>query len=139
VGGLFAYAGIVKLGDPTVFTTAVWNYRLLPDATIHAVALFLPPLEVLCGGLVIAGHWRREAYLWLILLSSVFIVAQVQAWTRGLDITCGCFGVGVESPLTTGKIATTAGLLVAVGLLARFDRDRRPGVAEPGSGAGSKL
>ena len=42
VGGIFVYAGVVKIFDPAQFANDVANYRLLPSALVNFVAITLP-------------------------------------------------------------------------------------------------
>ena len=125
IAGLFLYASYSKIADPAAFATAVFNYRMLPDLAIHAVALLVPWIEMLCACLLLAACWRSEAYAWLALLDVVFIVAQTQALVRGLDIECGCFGVDHTSPLTIGKVLSNWVILVILILLLSLDRKPR--------------
>ncbi|MBL8991847.1 MAG: DoxX family protein, partial [Spirochaetia bacterium] len=55
-------------------------------------ALVLPPLELISGTFLIFGVWRMEAALWITVMMAVFLVGDIEALARGLDINCGCFG-----------------------------------------------
>jgi putative oxidoreductase len=91
-GGIFIYAGVVKIFDPVGFANDIDNYKILPWALTVRLAFYLPWLEILCGLAVILGLWYRGGLLILTALISIFIIASVIAKARGLDITCGCFG-----------------------------------------------
>lgn len=92
LGLIFAYAGIIKVGDPTAFTGELRGYRILPDDLLTSFAVYLPVLEILIG----AGLVFRLVYPGALLLSGamlgVFVIALASALWRGLDISCGCFG-----------------------------------------------
>lgn len=92
VGGLFVYAGLVKIIEPAVFATDVANFRLLPHVLVHLVAITLPWIEVVAGLLLVCGVWPRASALVLTGLMLVFLAGIGQALVRGLDIRCGCFG-----------------------------------------------
>jgi putative oxidoreductase len=92
LGGLFVYAGIVKVLDPLDFAQDIRNYRLVGQALSFAAAIFLPWLEILAGAFLIAGVWRRGAALVISGLLVFFIVLTVVTMVRGLDVDCGCFG-----------------------------------------------
>lgn len=94
LGGLFVYAGALKLIDPVAFAAAVDNYRLISPPYTELVAAWLPALEVLCGAALLLGVFLRPATMVLGLLNLVFMAALVAAAARGLDIDCGCFGSG---------------------------------------------
>ena len=56
------------------------------------MALGLPPLEMIVGGLLLSGWQRRVAALSALMLTGVFLLALGSAIARGLTIDCGCFG-----------------------------------------------
>ncbi len=91
-GGIFIYAGVMKIFDPVGFANDIDNYKILPWLLTVRLAFYLPWLEILCGLAVILGLLYRGGLLILTLLISIFIIASVIAKARGLDITCGCFG-----------------------------------------------
>ncbi len=92
VGGIFIYAGVMKIFDPVGFANDIDNYKILPWLLTVRLAFYLPWLEILCGLAVILGLLYRGGLLILTMLISIFIIASVIAKARGLDITCGCFG-----------------------------------------------
>lgn len=92
VGGIFIYAGVIKVMDPVGFARDIDNYHMLPWAVSIRVAFYLPWLEVFCGLAVLCGLFYRGGILILNALISIFIIASVIAKARGLDISCGCFG-----------------------------------------------
>jgi len=92
LGALFLYAGAVKSIDPHGFAGQVENYRILAHAPSVALALYLPWLEILCGGCLIFKALDRGALLVTGTLMIIFTGALASAWARGLRISCGCFG-----------------------------------------------
>ncbi len=92
LGGLFIYAGIVKVLDPLDFAQDIRNYRLVGQALSFAAAVVLPWLEILAGAFLVAGVWRRGAALVITGLLVFFIVLTAVTMLRGLDVDCGCFG-----------------------------------------------
>ena len=91
-GGLFIYAGILKVWNPAGFLTDVQNYRLLPYMPAVAFALYLPWLEIIGGACVVLKKFLPGALAILFGLVVLFLAALISAWVRGLDIACGCFG-----------------------------------------------
>src|SRR5205809_7147163 len=91
IGGIFIYAGVLKIFDPAGFANDIDNYKILPWALTVRLAFYLPWLEILCGLAVILGLLYRGGVLILTMLISIFIIASVIAKARGLHITCGCF------------------------------------------------
>jgi putative oxidoreductase len=92
VGGIFIYAGVIKVMDPTGFARDIDNYHMLPWAVSVRLAFYLPWLEILCGLAVFCGLFYRGGLLILNALISIFIMASIVAKARGLDVICGCFG-----------------------------------------------
>lgn len=117
--GLFwLWSGVAKMKDPAGFAMAVRNYRLLGDPLVAAAALFVPSLEIVAALAVVFRRALPAALglLWISLL--VFTIAIVISWARGLDIECGCFGLGDGSTVNYPvKLAQNAALLAVGGWL----------------------
>jgi putative oxidoreductase len=92
IGGLFIYAGVVKVADPVQFARDIDNYKILPWTIGVRLAFYLPWLEIFCGLALITRKLYLGGLSILTALIVVFITASVIAKSRGLDITCGCFG-----------------------------------------------
>jgi putative oxidoreductase len=92
IGGLFVYAGFVKVIDPTEFARDIDNYKMLPWQPSVWAALYLPWLEILCGLALITRVFFRGAVFIVTGLMIVFVAASVVAKARGVDVSCGCFG-----------------------------------------------
>jgi uncharacterized membrane protein YphA (DoxX/SURF4 family) len=92
LGGLFVYAGAVKVLDPLDFAQNIRNYDLVGQSLSFVAAIVLPWLEILSGLFLIAGVWKRGAALVISGLLVFFIVLTVVTMIRGLDVDCGCFG-----------------------------------------------
>lgn len=92
VGGIFIYAGVLKVIDPIQFARDIDNYKLLPWSLGVRLAFYLPWLEIFCGIALIVRRLYRGGLSILLLSILLFIGATIAAKARGLDITCGCFG-----------------------------------------------
>lgn len=117
VGGIFLYAGVVKLRDPVAFAGSIAAYRILPYFANYVVAAVLPWLEILCGALLVTGVRFKGATVLLFLLNLIFMGALASALVRGLDIDCGCFrqGGGETSPwVALGRDTLILGALIVV-------------------------
>jgi uncharacterized membrane protein YphA (DoxX/SURF4 family) len=91
VGGVFIWASLDKLAHPEAFARAIHNYRLVPYALLHPIAMLMPAAEIVAGVALVVGWWRRGSALLCALMLAVFLVAISSALVRGLDISCGCF------------------------------------------------
>jgi hypothetical protein len=98
LSGIFIYASLDKIAYPAVFAKDVYNYQILPDALINLTALVLPWLELFLGLCLLAGIWLPGAVLTVNGLMVVFLAALVFNLARGLDINCGCFSTGSDTP-----------------------------------------
>ena len=92
VGGIFIYAGAIKVIDPIQFANDIDNYKILPWTISVGIAFYLPWLEIFCGLALILRRLYLGGLSILTGLVAVFLVATIAAKVRGLDITCGCFG-----------------------------------------------
>ena len=92
IGGLFIYAGAVKIIDPVEFARDIDNYKMLPWQPSVWLALYLPWLEIFCGLALITRVFFRGGVFIITALMSLFILVSIAAKTRGLDVSCGCFG-----------------------------------------------
>ena len=94
-GGLFIFAGWIKLADLQSFANSVAGFKIFPEEAGHLVMLAtfaFPWLEVICGLLLIAGLWTRAAALLTVALLLSFVGAIISVIVRGMSLECGCFG-----------------------------------------------
>jgi putative oxidoreductase len=92
IGGLFIYAGVLKIADPLGFAQDIRNYRLFSQEICFLTALVLPWFEVLAGAFLILGIFKRTSALLISGLLAFFIVLVAITMIRGIDVDCGCFG-----------------------------------------------
>ena len=130
VGGVFIFAGLSKIIglqpfrflDPMEFARDIDNYKMLPWTICVGLALYLPWLEVICGLALIFRRWYSGALTILFALLLVFIGASIAAKTRGIDITCGCFGHLSNQLSFAWHLALDFAIVAAVVVLWRWDR-----------------
>ena len=101
LGGIFIYAGALKIDSPQTFADNIAGFQLLPNACINLLALSLPVFEIIVGLMLIVGFRLRIAAFSVMVLSVIFAVALGSALVRGLQIDCGCFGEEEPSILKT--------------------------------------
>ena len=94
VGGLFVVTGVLKAAAPAGFLKAIENYEILPHVLALITAYGLPYLEIVCGLALIFKRLYAGALVLLMGMMLVFVAALTSAWARGLEIDCGCFGLG---------------------------------------------
>jgi uncharacterized membrane protein YphA (DoxX/SURF4 family) len=110
LGGLFVYAGIVKVLAPLDFAQNIRNYDLVGQSLSFIAAIVLPWLEILAGAFLIAGIWQRGAALVISGLLAFFIALTIVTMIRGLDVDCGCFGA-IDRKVGLSVIVEDLGML----------------------------
>jgi uncharacterized membrane protein YphA (DoxX/SURF4 family) len=97
LGGILFLAGLAKLGVPATMKQSILAYEIaLPSGLVDFMATALPILEVGLGIWLIVGLFIRFSAVVSAVLMAIFTIAITQAWLRGLNIDCGCFG-GAQS------------------------------------------
>ena len=116
-GGVWIYAGALKLPDPAQSVQAVRAYQLLPSSVVSPVGQLLPILEIVVGVMLVLGLLTRGAAVISALLFVAFIFGIASVWARGIEIDCGCFGGGGYDPHASSsypwEIARDVALLLA--------------------------
>jgi uncharacterized membrane protein YphA (DoxX/SURF4 family) len=135
LGGVLLVAGYLKVSAPDKSQMAVRAYEMLPISVANTLGLVLPFAEVAIGALLILGSLTRIVAALGGFTMVIFIIAISQAWARGLNIDCGCFGGGgaVEPGQTKylQEILRDAGLAFLAAYLIRypvtkFSVDKKP-------------
>lgn len=89
IGGVFVYAGFIKLIDPKSFAKTISLYDLIPESFLAPVAIGLPLLEFLAGLGLIFNIRGSLSVIFSMLVMFVFVL-----WygiLKDLSIDCGCF------------------------------------------------
>ena len=117
LGVIFALAGLAKLGLPFHMAESIRAYDMgLPPFLVDFMANVLPPIELGVGIWLLLGLFTRFSAGITAALMVVFTIAITQAWARGLDINCGCFGGPVgEDPSVTPAARAIIGAMGPVG------------------------
>jgi uncharacterized membrane protein YphA (DoxX/SURF4 family) len=123
-------AGIAKILDLEHFHTQVSAYKLLPHVLVEPFAYALPFVETFAGLYLLLGLLTRATAIFTCVLMIAFLAAQIQAWARGLQLDCGCFGTLVQQRLGFWSIARDAalglpGLVLAIWPARRLSLDHR--------------
>lgn len=95
IGGIFIWAGTVKLMDPKSFGQIISQYRIVPEMLLPVIAIGLPLVEILAGVGLIAD---KPYCLSLITVMIIMFIAIL--WfgiLKNLDIDCGCFSTSEQN------------------------------------------
>jgi uncharacterized membrane protein YphA (DoxX/SURF4 family) len=135
LGSVLFAAGYLKAIAPDKSQMAVRAYDILPISFANFLGLVLPFLEIAIGVLLLLGALTRVMAALGGFTMIIFIIAISQAWARGLNIDCGCFGGGgaVEPGQTKylQEILRDTGLALLAAYLIRypvtkFSIDKKP-------------
>jgi hypothetical protein len=131
----FAAAGVLKILDPAAFALSVARLRLAPGATLGAIAIILPWLEVVGSVALFLPKFRTAALTLLSSLLFVFTGVLGIALVRGTAASCGCFG-SADGFLNRADVALgrNAVLLALAGFLLLRRTTSPASPASPASG-----
>lgn len=118
---VFIYAAVLKIADPSDFSQAIANYKILPDSFVNIFAIILPWIEISAGLLLLFGVAVKENSGIISGMLIVFIVAIVVSLVRGLNINCGCFGTVEGNEIGFAKLLQNIGLLIVGIILIIYD------------------
>jgi uncharacterized membrane protein YphA (DoxX/SURF4 family) len=123
VGGVFVLAGVAKIADPLEFAQSIKNYQFFPSELTFLIAIVLPWIEVLSGGFLILGIFKRSSAVLISLLLIGFSGLVGLTLLRGIDTSCGCFG-SLDRKADLSLIVADAVLLAFLLLIIR---GKKPG------------
>ena len=104
LGGVFIYSGYIKVQAPLQFAVAISGYQLVPENLIFPMAQYLPWVEIALGLAILVGWKIRYFSAATAALLLFFIVILTITYLRGIEATCGCFGLDDPiSPLTIAR------------------------------------
>ena len=116
LGGVFVYAGFVKLRQPwMLFAMGINSYQMVSESTAKILAQTLPWFELALGVVLITGIVLRWSAAVASALLVFFFSVMLRAYMKNLAIFCGCFGVGEKlGPLTLTRDGSLAALALAL-------------------------
>jgi putative oxidoreductase len=92
LGVVFMMAAVPKILDPAGFALDITHYDFFPKHVINLIAINLPWIEAIVAISLVFSVFDRGGVLIVNLLLAGFLFLLGQAWYKGLDIDCGCFG-----------------------------------------------
>jgi uncharacterized membrane protein YphA (DoxX/SURF4 family) len=127
VGVVLVYAGLQKLNSPYRFLADFYDYELTSPREGLYIASVMPFFEVIVGSCLVLRVFPAGALLCASGMFTVFLLVELSAIARGLQIDCGCFGHRAEDErINSAAILRTASLmtLAYVGLVTVCLRER---------------
>lgn len=116
---LLLRSAFVHQGNPYYFLSTVYSYELTGIEISRWAAMIIPCSQMIIAICLLTRWCLKEAYFFSCFLFAVFFGVQVMTLSRGLKISCGCFGaaeslqVGARTLVSSGlaAFASAAGWL----------------------------
>jgi len=122
LAGIFIRAALPKIQDPVAFSSSVSAFHVVGPELANWIALILPWLELVVGIGILFPKIKTSSSFIIAALLPVFIALHASAWARGLEISCGCFGVeSSEKPTNYFLLIIRNGLLLFICLFIIFE------------------
>lgn len=105
MGLFFLITGVAKVPDLGETAEFLTRSQLLPEWCSMPLACTGVAMEIVTALCLIFRFAYRGAAAWGVIMTSVFLLLYVQAWARGLELSCNCTGTTheiVNYPLDTG-------------------------------------
>lgn len=99
LGGLLAFAGVMKMQDNTALFESVAYITWLPIGFKSLVIDLLPYVEVLVGGLLAFSLFSKVIDPIATVIYLVFFIFAIYGLGQGIEGDCGCFGELSEGSL----------------------------------------
>ena len=97
LAAIFIVAGALKIGHADQMLSAIEGFRAVDSYWAVFGAYFFPWMELWAGVGLLWLPTRRAAALVIVGLMALFIAMLIQAWARGIELNCGCFGFYPET------------------------------------------
>lgn len=125
MGIFFLATGLLKISGLDETAEFLTRSHLLPEFFSMPLACTGVAMEIIVGFCLLFRAAYRGAALWGCIMTGVFLALYIQAWARGLELSCNCLGATheiVNYPLDTAMRA----LLLGAMLILLWD-SRQPG------------
>jgi len=109
LGTLLLIAGVLKLQDNSALFETVAYITWIPNVVKSIVIDSLPFIEVLVGGLMITGVFRKVAIPAGALIYAGFFIFAIYGFGSGMEGDCGCFGEVEDGNILAMVLGSTFG------------------------------
>lgn len=97
MAAVWLFSGFTKTGEIMTTTQSIQAYEIFTPEVSFFLAHLMGPLELAGGAFLALGLFLKPASWVANVVLVLFIVGISQAWLRGLEINCGCFGPGGDT------------------------------------------
>ena len=114
----FLGSGLLKIVDLPRFFQAVLNFQLVEGPPAEWIAIIVPTAEIILGGLLLFNIMAPATLLIFEGMMVAFTIAIGMAWSKGLNISCGCFGkLSADAINYPWRVLFNLGLMAVIGVL----------------------
>jgi hypothetical protein len=106
------------IGNSYLFLGDIDGYRLLSETQAKWLAMLLPFFQLNLAVSLLTMKHSKAIFALCSLLFAAFLLAQLSALFRGLDISCGCFGKSTTSIGFKSMLPGIVGLILSLAALA---------------------
>lgn len=124
MGIFFLFTGLQKIAGVNEMVDFLTRSRILPGFFSFPLACIGLSMELVVAFCLLAKRQYRGATAWGVAMCSIFLLLYIQAWMRGLQLSCNCLGSTHE--ITNYPFDTCMRLLLLGGMLLLFWDSRRP-------------
>lgn len=106
--------GMVHASNIERFALDICAYEVLPCSLAIFIAPMLAALHVTLGSLLLVGLYQRVSLVLSFILLAAYTFVATIALNRGLEVSCGCLGVG-SPQISWGHVVVNLGLMFLCG------------------------
>lgn len=128
LGMAFLLSASAHLSNPYIFLGAIYGLDIVSPSMGYWVAILLPCIQLVLAILLFGGVFVKATHRIAFMLLLSFLIIQIVAWKRGLDVPCGCFGMFHETSVGLGSISLTGALLLTCAI--SMMSTKQPGLGE---------
>ncbi len=124
LGIFFLLTALQKVAGINEMADFLTRSRLLPAICSFPLACIGLAMELVVAVCLLSKRQYRGATVWGVVMCSVFVLLYLQAWARGLELSCNCLGSLHE--ITNYPFDTGMRILLLGGMLLLLWDSRRP-------------
>ncbi len=92
LGVFFLVTGLLKIGELGQTAEFLTRSDLLPEFFSMPLACLGIAMELVVAVCLVFRLSYRGAAMWGVVMTGVFLLLYIQAWARGLSLSCNCMG-----------------------------------------------
>lgn len=92
LGVFFLVTGVLKIGELGQTAEFLTRSDLLPEFFSMPLACLGIAMELVVAVCLVFRLSYRGAAMWGVVMTGVFLLLYIQAWARGLSLSCNCMG-----------------------------------------------